>query len=501
MIKDVLIVGSGSAGLLFGLSLKLKIPGLKVRMVRSPQIGVITVGEATTPNLPPFLFSYLGISRSYFYSKVRPTWKKGIRFLWGPRGRFDYGFALALDSQVSTLPRPNGFYCDDEFSCCDVVTALMRHDKAFPRLQNGCPDIQKWHAFHLDNEPLVSTLEEFARGIGVEIIDGKVVDAVKAPHGISSVQLEDGRTLEADFFIDSSGFRSELLGGALDEPFVDYSASLFTDRALVGAWSRGKDEPILPYTTAETMNCGWAWQIEHEKSLSRGYVYSSQAISDDEAEAEFRAKNPKLGNTRIIKFRSGRYQRSWVGNVVGVGNASGFVEPLESTALMIVCQEAQNLTNFLIHTGLEPTPTIRTMYNNYFADTWDEIRDFLSLHYKFNTMLDTPFWKTCRNEVDIAGAAPVLEFFQENGPIGFARHLLRGHAANFGLEGFLQMFIGNQVPYQKRHTPTEAEWRVWQQHRSNNIAIAKNGMTSEEALAYVHHPNWKWDGDAATTTH
>ncbi len=499
MIKDVLIVGSGTAGLLFALSLKRRISGLNVRMVRSPKIGVISVGEATTPNLPPFLFEYLGISRRYFYERVRPTWKKGIRFLWGPRGRFDYGFAQALDSQLSALPRPNGFYCDEEFSCCDVPTALMRDDKAFPRAPHGGPDIHRWHAFHLDNVPLVSALEEFAVNLGVEVIDGKVVDAEKGPEGIAAIRLEDGRRLEADFFVDSSGFRSVLLGGALEEPFVSYSSSLFTDRALVGSWERGSDEPILPYTTAETMNCGWAWQIEHEKSLSRGYVYSSQAISDDAAHDEFVARNPKLTDQRIIHFRSGRYRRSWVGNVVGVGNASGFVEPLESTALMIVCQEAQNLTNFLIHSGLEPTPTIRTMYNTYFADTWDEIRDLLSLHYRLNTKIDTPFWKTCWNEVDIAGAAPIVEFYRENGPIGFARHLLRGHAANFGLEGFLMMLVGNKVPYEKRHTPTDAEWEIWNRHRANNIEVARNAMTTEEALSYVHHPNWRWDDEGATT--
>ena len=495
MIKDVIVVGSGSAGLLVALSLKRKIPGLNVRIIRSPEIGIIGVGEATTPNLPRFLFEYLGMSRKYFYAKARPTWKMGIRFLWGPRGRFDYGFAQALDAHLGTLPRPNGYYCDEEFSCTDVPTALMRHDKAFPKQANGCPDIQPWHAFHLENVMLVAALEEFAVSIGVEIINGKIIDSEKAPQGISAVLLEDGRKFEADFFVDSSGFRSLLLGDALQEPFVSYASSLFSDRAVVGGWVRGEEEPILPYTTAETMNCGWSWQIEHEEHVNRGYVYSSQAISDDEANAEFTSKNPKLTKTRIVNFKSGRYQRAWVGNVVAVGNASGFVEPLESTALMIVCQEAQTLTDFILHTGLNPTPTIRSMYNNFFAETWDEIRDFLALHYKFNSKIDTPFWKICQNEVNVAGAAPILEFYKENGPTGFARHLLHGHTANFGIEGFLMMLVGNKVPYDGRHTPTEAEKRIWNQHRAENIAVAQNGLSVKEALAFVHHPNWQWNGD------
>ncbi|MES2657954.1 MAG: tryptophan 7-halogenase [Verrucomicrobiota bacterium] len=494
MIQDIIVVGSGTAGLIVAASLKRKLPRLNVRIVRSPEIGVIGVGEATTPNVGTHLFDYLGMSRKFFYEKARPTWKTGIRFLWGPRGRFDYGFSPALDSQVTALPRPNGYYCVDEFSCVDVPTALMRADKAFPRQANGCPDIQPWHAFHLENIDLVATLEEFALSIGVEIINGKIIDAERGPQGIAAVLLEDRRRMTADFFIDSSGFASILLGKALEEPFISYGSSLFCDKAVVGGWER-EDEPILPYTTAETMNSGWSWQIEHERHINRGYVYSSQAISDDEANAEFMGKNPKVRKTRVVNFRSGRFRRSWVDNVIAVGNSSGFVEPLESTALMIVCQEAQTIADFMKNTLCAPTPSIRDMYNNYLGETWDEIRDFLALHYRFNSKLDTPFWKACQAEVDIAGAAPLLEFYQQNGPLGFARHLLHGHAANFGIDGFLTILVGNQVPYDCPHIATEAELGVWKMHREANMAVARNGMTVKEALAYVHHPNWQWHGD------
>ena len=97
----------------------------------------------------------------------------------------------------------------------------------------------------------------------------------------------------ADLYVDASGIRSEWLGGRLEEPFLSYGASLFNDRAVVGSWQRGEDEPILPYTTAETMDAGWCWGIEHEHEINRGYVYSSGAISDDAAREEFQRKNPK----------------------------------------------------------------------------------------------------------------------------------------------------------------------------------------------------------------
>src|SRR6185295_11334759 len=194
-----------------------------------------------------------------------------------------------------------------------------------------------------------------------------------------------------DFFIDASGFRSELLGRTLEEPFVSFASSLYCDRAIVGGWDR-TDEPILPYTTAETMDAGWCWQIEHEKWINRGYVYSSAFLRDEVAREELLRKNPKVeGEPRLVTFRSGRYQRLWVGNVVAVGNAAGFVEPLEATALQVICVEASTLTDSLLDSLSTPTPTLIQLYNEYNTRAWDDIRDFLAVHYKFNTRLDSPF--------------------------------------------------------------------------------------------------------------
>jgi tryptophan halogenase len=498
MIRNVLVLGAGSAGLIAAISLKRKIPELTVRIVRSPDIGVIGVGEGTTPNFPRHLFDYLGISRRHFYAMAEPIWKIGIRFLWGPRPRFDYGFGLALDSHWGDLPLPNGFYCDQTFRGADLPTALLARDKVFARQPNGSPDVQGWHGFHIENKKLVAVLEMIAQAASVEITDGRVTAAEPGPAGIAAVRLEDGRRLDADLFIDASGFRSELLGRALQEPFIAYDKSLFCDRAVVGGWQRGPDEPILPYTTAETMDAGWAWQIEHEHFVNRGYVFCSAAISDDDARAEFTRKNPKAAKDgRVVKFRSGRYRRGWVDNVVGIGNACGFVEPLEATALMVVCGQCQTLVDFLLHTQLSPTPTIRKLFNDIAADVWDEIRDFLAAHYKFNTRLDTPFWRQCRAETDVSSLQPLIDFYAENGPTGFSRHLLRPTASNFGIEGFLVMLVGNKVPYRARHAPTDAERAAWGRHLDSLAAQADAGLSVTQALAYVRHPGWRWNGEAS----
>lgn len=494
-IQTILVVGSGSAGLIAALSLKRKIPLLDVTIVRSPDIGVIGVGEGTTPNFPAYLFDDLGISRRHFYELAEPTWKLGIRFLWGSRGRFDYAFSPQLDSQWTDLPMPHGFYCDRDFSHNNLAAALMREDRVFARQPNGCPDIEPWHAFHIENEKFVSVLETICREAGVAFIDGKVTGAERGPAGIAAVLLDDGRRLAADFFVDSSGFRSELLGKTLEEPFRSFGKTLFCDRAVVGGWDRA-DEPILPYTTAEQMDCGWCWQIEHERHINRGYVYCSEMISDEQAAEEFLRKNPKAPKSpRIVKFRSGCYRRMWVDNVVTIGNAGGFVEPLEATALMIVCSHCKTFVDFLRHSMLEPTPTFRDLYNDQTAATWADIRDFLGLHYKANTAMDTPFWRRCRAETDLGGIAPLLEFYEANGPTGFCRYRMPTSQSDFGIEGYFTMLVGNQWPYRKRHQPTPRELAVWDAHRRDNRERAAAGLTVKEALAYVRDPRWRWFGE------
>jgi len=495
-VRSVLVLGAGSAGLIAALSLKRKLPQLTVRIVRSPDIGVIGVGEGTTPNFPLHLFDYLGLNRKKFHELAEPTWKLGIRFLWGARKRFDYTFDQQLDFTAPELRMPNGYYCDEDFSRVSLPSALMYHGKAFAKQDNGCPDIEGWHAFHIENEKLVRVLEMAAREFGVEITDGKVTGAEQLPQGgIAAVMLEDGQRLEADFFIDASGFRSELLGKTLGEEYISFGNALFCDRAVVGGWDRG-EEPILPYTTAEEMDAGWSWQIEHEHHVNRGYVYSSQFISDDEAAEEFKRKNPKVPESpRVVRFRSGCYRRQWVENVVAIGNAGGFVEPLEATALMIVCSNMQTLVEMLNRSRLMPSPSLRDLFNELTGKAWTDIRDFLALHYKLNSAPQTPFWKHCRAETDPGAAADLLDFYRENGPNGFCRYRLSGMQNDFGLEGYLVMLVGNKVPHRAPYAPPEADRKLWEARREMFSQQAMDGLDVKETLAFIRHPGWQWHGD------
>ncbi len=489
MIRRIVVLGGGSAGLIAALTLKRKLPALSVQVIRSPEIGIIGVGEGTTASFPRHFFEYLKLPPAEFYQLAEPTWKLGIKFLWGPTREFYYSFDREYAARQPGLARNNGFYMDDGIPWAGKISAYMAHDKAFPRKPDGSPAFHNRHAFHIENIKLVAALEHWCRASGVEIIDGTMERAeLAAGEGdpiVTALHLKDGRRVTADLFVDASGFRSELIGKALQTPYVSYDSSLFCDRAVIGGWPR-TDEPIKPYTVAETYDAGWAWQIEHEHWINRGYVYSSPFISDEEALAEFLRKNPKVANEpRVVKFRSGRYRQNWVGNVVGVGNSVGFVEPLEATALQVVCVESSSLADTLADSLQEPGPSIIRLYNQYNGDGWDEIRDFLAVHYAFNTRLNTPFWQACRSDTYLGGAVPMVEFFKENGPSAVATEVLLRPSNSFGIDGYQAMLVGQKVPHLKPHISSPIEDTRWRAYRKAIDNEAKQGLGVSECLDFL----------------
>jgi tryptophan halogenase len=379
----------------------------------------------------------------------------------------------------------------------DLHATLMARDKGFQRSSRGGPEVQPNVAYHFENHKFVKFLHDAARAAGVTVQDEKVMDVATDDHGVRSLKLASGQEVSADLFVDASGFASALLGKALREPFISYSPSLFNDRAVVGGWDREPGDPIRPYTSCSTMNSGWLWQIEHETRINRGYVYCSSFISDDEAEREFRAKSPKVtGPTRVVKFTSGRYERNWVKNVVAIGNASGFVEPLEATALGVIAMQCRLLADCLIESRRRPNDPLRHCVNDYHARNWDAVRRFLAVHYRYNTRLDTPYWRHCRAATDLAGAEAVVDFYRANGPSTLASDILIDKFDQFGLTGYYAMLLGQHVPHDAPHEPTESERAAWAQRAAAMDQVARNAVPVAEALAAVRAPGWKWEPSA-----
>ncbi len=490
-ISSILVLGGGSAGLLAALTLKCLLPHYVVRLVRSKEIGVIGVGEGTTALFPHFLFDILGISKERFYREAMPTWKQGIRFLWGERGDYFYDFGFQYDQKFSGMEKATGYYADD---CCDdlsEVCSMMKAGKAFATGPLNKPLIKGEYAFHVENEKLVRTLTNIASEKGVLMEEDTLVHADTDEHGVSKLHFQSGVSHSADLYIDATGFRSELIAKSLGVPLKTFSGSLFCDRAVIGGWVR-QEEHLQAYTTAETMDAGWCWQIEHEHFINRGYVYASEFITDELAEAEFRRKNPRLGSTRVVKFRSGRMERSWEKNVVAIGNSSGFVEPLEATALAQIIFASRGLVEMLQNSRHRPGDGQRDQYNLFVGRAWDEIRDFLAFHYKFNTLRDTPFWRHCQEHTDLGDFQAFYDLYQKIGPSPSLIDALPYRPNIYGIEGYLVHLLGMKVPHHAMHVASPQERSIWEKNRSRHRLVASRALTCQQALDAIRKPQWSW---------
>ena len=472
LVRSVGIVGGGTAGYLAALALRKKVPGLTVTLIESPDIPVIGVGEATTPLLPQFLHVDLGLDVHTLFAEVRPTFKLGIRFLWGAPGDgdFNYPFGPVHLLEPSVYGEPGG----DDLRACSLQSLLMSADAVgIYRTGDGeTVESADWTsrlgtaaAYHLDNERFVSYLKRRAAEAGIEhveatLVDTEMTDDGEGGHEVRALVCADGRRLSFDLYVDCSGFRSFLLERALGSPWQSFESSLWTDRALVASMPHGGR--IRPYTTAETMSAGWCWRIPHADSDHRGYVYASAFLRPEEAEAEMRRTNPGMGEAREVRFRSGRHEHFWRGNVVALGNAYGFVEPLESTALHLLIRQIGLLCGAF--PLLRAEQSLAPLLNRRVGAWWDYLRWFLALHYRFNRRLDTPFWQAARSEVDVSHHAELLDAFRRRGPLSYdpaLRNSFDYPDPLWGPEGIDTLLLGQGVPCRlpRPLLPAEA-WRA-----------------------------------------
>ncbi len=476
-VRRVVVVGGGTAGYFAALALKRQLPELDVTLVESSTIPIIGVGEATTTLMPPFLHQQLGIDIVDFYREVRPTWKLGINFEWGLPGdyRFAYGFG---DNNVVEAYTHDGTIENQSVVAMMMATnrtPIVRGDDGAPL--SLLPDLK--FAYHVDNQPFVTYLTKHARRGGIHHVDAVVKDATTTDgESIDRLILDDERELRADLYVDATGFRALLIEKILGSPFTSYASSLLCDTAVVATVPQ--TGVIQPYTTAETMDAGWCWRIPVEGEDHRGYVYSSAHLNADLALAEMRAKNPGLGEPWSVRFRSGRHREFWKGNTVAIGNSYGFVEPLESTALHMVIIEIAYLLGGIQASG--DRPEYRAFANEGIGRHWDDLRWFLAIHYKFNRKLDTPFWRDCRETVEVSGLAPVLERFARFGPgLETDAHRFVMGDPTFGYQGLMTMLLGQQVPCPLPATTTLTK-PAWDARVAESRALVDRAFAQADAL-------------------
>jgi len=494
------ILGGGTAGYLAALALRAKRPRLPVTLIESKDVPVIGVGEATTPLMPQFLHADLGIPAAELFREVRPTFKLGIRFLWGRPasqgdGAFPYPFGPVRPLEAAAW--------DGHLGRCSLGAALMAAG-ALPveKPAGGGP----WRAafgtevaYHLDNRRLAAFLKRQAVARGVAVVDARVTAVETGPPTgpggegsaprVAALVAEDGRRFSFDLYLDCSGFRSLLVGEALGSPFLSYERSLFTDRALVAPVPGSGRLP--PYTEARTLAAGWSWSIPQEGEDHVGYVYSSAFATPDEAAAELRRAHPgcAAATPRGLSFRPGRRAHFWRGNAVALGNAYGFVEPLESTALHLLIRQIGLLLQALPEHPEEGAP-LAPLVNDRSAAFWDYVAWFLALHFRFNRRLTTPFWRACREGADVSAHGGLLERFRERGPLSSdpeARSLFAYPDPLWGPEGVDTILLGQGV--EARLPPPAIPRQDWQEHTAHNEETAARALAQDEVLrALDDHP-------------
>lgn len=374
----------------------------EVTLVESPEIGIIGVGEGSTPQFKAF-FDELSIAESEWMPRCNATYKNGIRFRgWSDRPGFEsyfHPFQGELDRHTApafffnTRARRTGRDVPahpDRF----FLSARLAQDRLGPIPGDSFP-FALGYGYHFDSHLVGEFLRDHAVGkLGVTHVTRRV-DGVRHQEGgeISALVLEDGKHLDGDFFIDASGFRATLVQQALSEPFESFGANLFNDAAI--AMPSARDEGGTSCETVSTaLSTGWAWRIPLINRTGNGYVYSSRYLDVDAAETELRHHLGLLEadvSARHLKMRVGQVRRSWVKNCLAIGLSQGFIEPLEATALHIVHSTLAGFLDAYLADGFGPAH--RDTFNTAIHARYEGIRDYIVCHYRMNRRQDTQYWR------------------------------------------------------------------------------------------------------------
>ena len=430
-IRRIVIVGGGTAGWMAAAPLSQRLPrqgpmGCEIVLVESPEIATVGVGEATIPPIRWYNRS-LGLDEAEFTRRTQGTYKLGIEFRhWGRVGhRFFHGFGDFGPEIEGRSPywhwlrlnaRDPGFPNYEDWSTSSV---MARHMKFTPPQEGGPKSAHNAYAFayQFDAWLYAGYLREYAMARGVQRELGMIVDVELRPEDgfVAAVRLADGRRIEGDLFIDCSGFRGLLIEGALKAGYEDWRHWLPCDRAL--AVSSERTAPLRPYTSSTAHAPGWQWTIPLQHRTGSGLVYHSDSIGDDEASALLldNLEGKPQGTPKPLRFVTGRRKRAWVKNVVAVGLAGGFLEPLESTSIHLIMDGVGRLLQYFPDRDFHPS--LAAEYNRRQEIQYQAIRDFIVLHYHLTERDDSELWRYCRNMQLPDTLAHQIELFRATGHV------------------------------------------------------------------------------------
>jgi hypothetical protein len=414
LIQNVVILGGGTAGWMAASYLKKAFPSVNFTLIEAPGIPKIGVGEATIPNLQKVFFDFLGLKEEDWMRHCNAAYKCAIRFEnWRkPRaaGQDHYYHIFGQIPNVDNVPlaqywaakRAAGGSSEAMAYACYKEPPLL-DAKLSPRHLDGSRAM--YYAWHFDAHLVADYLREVATGWGVTHITDELERVERDQRGcIAALHTRQGRKLEADLFVDCSGFRALLINKALEEPFIDMSDYLFCDSAVASAVPNDDEKlGVDPYTSSIAMDAGWTWKIPMLGRFGSGYVYSSKFETQDNAVRDFCKLwnlDPDKQPLNKIRFRTGRNRRAWVNNCVSIGLASCFVEPLESTGIYFIYAAIYQLAKHFPDKNFNPG--LLNSFNREIEVMFDDSRDFIQVHYLTTPRNDTAFWRANQHELKLS---------------------------------------------------------------------------------------------------
>ncbi len=443
-VRRVLVVGGGSAGWMAAAALATALSReIAVVLVESEALGTVGVGEATIPPIQQFN-RFLKLDERRFLSETQGTFKLGIEFHhWGQVGDAYLHQFGGVGREIDTLVKLHHWWLAGrltdrgadggsdggdypEWQDLHMARGLARENRFAPPGPARRELANRYtYAYHFDAQLYARHLRAAAEARGVRRVEGRIVGVERATGSggesgdvVAAVVLADGERLAADLFLDCSGFRSLLLGGALGEPFDDWSRWIPNDRALAAPTARDPGAPLTPYTKGIAHAVGWQWRIPLQHRTGNGHVFASAFSSEAEAEQRLLGclATAPLAEPRLIRFTTGRRSRASVGNVVAIGLAAGFLEPLESTSLHLVQSALERLIALFPSRRMDAP--LRDRFNERTRAEWEDVRDFIIAHYKLTQRRDSEFWRyTAHMEVPDSLAA-ILELWRARGVLG-----------------------------------------------------------------------------------
>lgn len=454
-IKNIVIVGGGTAGWMTATALSTLLRGkYHIQVVESDEIGIIGVGEATIPMIQRFN-EVSGIDENEFLRETNGSFKLGIEFVnWGKLGdRYMHGFGVIgqdlwtvrFDQYWQKMQRIGKAKNLEAYS---ITRMAAKANKFMPaqRDMGNSPLNDIAYAYHFDANLYARYLRKLCEARGVTRIEGKINQvSQREPDGhVDAVILESGQRIEGELFIDCSGMRALLIEGALKTGYEDWTHWLPCDRAVAVPCESAAS--LLPYTRSTAHTAGWQWRIPLQNRIGNGHVYSSQFISDDEAKATLLANldGKALAEPRLIKFNTGMRKQGWNKNVVAIGLASGFLEPLESTSIHLIQSAISRLVEFFPDQGFNPIEIEE--YNRQSRFEYERIRDFIILHYKLNQREDSPFWKACAEMAVPETLTHKIDLYRTSG------RLLRIDNELFSEVAWLQVMEGQNLKAESHHS-------------------------------------------------